>query len=66
MGEFARNAGIPIVGDIPRSDEIIECEEEGMTVVQGLPDSVISGKFFELADFLLKEHEKERKEEQVQ
>ena len=66
VGEFARNAGIPIVGDIPRSDEIIECEEEGMTVVQGLPDSEISGKFFELADFLLKEHEKERKEEQVQ
>lgn len=66
VGEFARNAGIPIVGDIPKSDEIIECEEEGMTVVQGLPDSEISGKFFELADFLLKEHEKERKEEQVQ
>ena len=66
VGEFARNAGIPIVGDIPRSDEIIECEEEGMTVVQGLPDSEISGKFFELADFLLKEHEKERKGQQVQ
>ena len=66
VGDFARNAGIPIVGDIPRSDEIIECEEEGMTVVQGLPDSEISGKFFELADFLLKEHEKERKGQQVQ
>ena len=35
-------------------------------MVQGLPDSEISGKFFELADFLLKEHEKEQKDAQVQ
>lgn len=57
---FSQESGIPIVGEIPRSDEIINCEEDGMTVIQGNPESDISRKFFELADFLLAEHEKKQ------
>ncbi len=53
---FAEESGIPIVGDIPRSDEIIEYEEMGMTVVEGDPKSGISRRFFDLAEFLLREH----------
>lgn len=53
---FSEESGIPIVGDIPRSDEIIEYEEMGMTVVEGNPNSGISRRFFDLAEFLLREH----------
>lgn len=62
VSAFADAAGIPIVGDIPRSDEILEREEEGMTVVQANPNSEISQRFFRLAEFLLQK--KEADEEQ--
>jgi nitrogenase iron protein NifH len=53
---FAGEAGIPIIGEIPRSQEIIDNEDRGMTVIEGDPDSEISARFFELADMLLSEH----------
>lgn len=53
---FADEAGIPIIGEIPRSQDIIDNEDKGMTVIEGDPDSEISAKFFELADMLLAEH----------
>lgn len=50
---FSEKSNIPIVGEIPRSDEIIRCEDKGMTVIEGNSQSDISKKFFELAKLLL-------------
>ena len=45
---FSEKSGIPIVGEIPRSDEIIRYEDQGMTVIEGDKDSAISKRFFDL------------------
>ena len=52
---FAEEKKIPIVGEIPRSDEIIRWEDQGKTVIEGNPESEISKRFFELAEKLLQE-----------
>lgn len=49
---FARQAGLPVVGEIPRSDEIIRCEDMGMTAIEGAPDAPVSHQFFQLARML--------------
>lgn len=59
VSAFAERIGVPIVGEIPRSDEIIHYEEQGQTVVQGAPDSEISGHFRKLAECLLESEDKE-------
>ena len=46
---FAEKSNIPIVGEIPRSDEIIRWEDQGKTVIEGDENSEISEKFFALA-----------------
>ena len=56
---FAEKIGVPIVGEVPRSDEIIHWEEQGKTVIEGDPDSEISKCFFDLAELLWKEEENE-------
>ncbi len=53
--EFAAQAGLDIVGEIPRSDEITRCEDEGKTVIEGKPDSAVAASFFQLAEKLLQE-----------
>ena len=55
VNAFAKEAGIPVIGEIPRSREIIDFEDRGMTVIEGDPDSEISARFFGLADMLDKE-----------
>ena len=50
---FAEKSNIPIVGEIPRSDEIIRWEDQGKTVIEGDGSSEISEKFFALARKLL-------------
>ena len=52
---FAEKAGLNIVGEIPRSDEIIRYEDMGKTVIEGDPDLPISRRFFDLAEQLWKE-----------
>ena len=52
---FAEEKQIPIVGEIPRSDEIIRWEDQGKTVIEGDADSEISKRFFELAEKLLED-----------
>lgn len=47
--EFAAKTKLPIVGDIPRSDDINRFEEEGKTVIEGNPDLPISQTFLQLA-----------------
>ena len=54
---FSEKSGIAIVGEIPRSDEIIRYEDQGMTVIEGDKDSAISKRFFDLAELLLKSEE---------
>ena len=54
---FSEKIGVPIVGEVPRSDEIIHWEEQGKTVIEGNPDSEISKCFLDLATLLWKEEE---------
>ena len=50
---FAERVGVPIVGEIPRSDDIIRFEDQGKTVIEGDPTLPISQRFFDLAGKLL-------------
>ena len=50
---FAKRAGLPVVADIPRSDDIIKFENMGRTVVEGDAKLPVSKKFFELAKFIM-------------
>ena len=54
---FSEKIDVPIVGEVPRSDEIIRWEDQGKTVIEGNPDSEISKCFSDLAELLLKEEE---------
>lgn len=55
--EFAGQIGVPIIGEIPRSDVITACEDRGMTVVEGAPESDVAGAFLALANRLLEAEE---------
>ena len=55
---FAKEHGFDIVGEIPRSDEIIRYEDQGKTVIEGNPESDISKCFYDLAEILWKDEEK--------
>ena len=52
---FAEKAGLAIVGDIPRSDDINRYEELGQTVIEGNPELPISRTFLDLARTLLED-----------
>ena len=62
--EFADSVGLPIVGEVPRSDEITRCEDRGMTVVEGEPESPAAQSFLNLAKELL-ENAQDTAEEDV-
>ncbi len=51
--EFARERGLSVVGEIPRSQDINDCEEQGQTVIEGRPDCQVSRAFMKLASDLL-------------
>lgn len=53
VGEFAKEHNVDIIAVIPRSDDITLCEDKGMTVVEGAPDSEAAGRFIDLAKVLL-------------
>ncbi|MCR5485483.1 MAG: AAA family ATPase [Clostridiales bacterium] len=55
VSAFAAEKNIPIIGEIPRSDDIIRFEDEGKTVVEGDMSLPVSQIFIELAKKLLKE-----------
>ena len=46
---FAQSINVPIIGDIPRSQTITDCEDEGMTTVEGAPESEIAQVYMNLA-----------------
>ena len=52
---FADANGLPIVADIPRSNDIIRYEDMGRTVVEGDPELDVSKRFLALAQLLLDE-----------
>lgn len=54
---FADSVGLPIVGEIVRSDDITWCEDRGQTVVEGRPDSEAGQAFLALAKQLLEDEE---------
>ena len=51
--EFADRNGLEIVAEIPRSDDIIRYEDQGMTVIQGDISLDVSQRFLALAQRLL-------------
>ena len=50
---FAKERNLEIVGEIPRSDDIIRFEEEGKTVIEGDINLEVSQTFMDLARRLL-------------
>ena len=55
---FAREAKLAILTEVPRSDDISRCEDRGMTVVEGAPDSACARIFQDLArDLWALQHE---------
>ena len=52
---FADANDLPIVADIPRSDDINRFEDAGKTVVEGDPELDVSRRFLALAELLLNE-----------
>ena len=55
VSAFADEAGVRIVGEIPRSDEITRFEDLGQTVIEGAPDCEAAVRFTALARKLLAE-----------
>ena len=51
--EIAKENGLEIIADIPRSNDIIKFEDKGMTVIEGDPDLEISRTYLALAEKLL-------------
>ena len=49
---FADEHGLPIVAQIPRSDDITRCEDRGMTVIEGDQTLAVSQCFLDLAERL--------------
>ena len=50
---FAGENSLEIVADIPRSQDILRCEDEGMTVVEADPTLDVSRRYIQLAKDLL-------------
>ena len=58
---FAEKTGLPIVADIPRTNDIIHYEDMGKTVIEGDPTLEVSKRFLDLARLLIEEDEKDSK-----
>ena len=58
---FAEKAGLPIVADIPRTNDIIHYEDMGKTVIEGNPTLEVSKRFLDLARLLIEEDEQNQK-----
>lgn len=57
--EFADRNNLPIVADIPRSQDITDFEDRGMTVVEGDPGLPVSLCYRQLAERLLAEEQEQ-------
>ncbi len=63
--EFAESRNLPVIADIPRSDEINRFEDRGMTVIEGNPGLPVSRCFFSLAEELLNEDRRQTEDMQI-
>ncbi|MDY3868596.1 MAG: nitrogenase iron protein NifH [Pyramidobacter sp.] len=54
VGAFAAQAGIPVLGDIPRSQAIIDYEDKNQTVIEGDLSLPVSQNFLNIARSLMK------------
>lgn len=59
VSAFARENGLEIVADIPRSNDIIHYEDRGKTVIEGDPELEVSKAFLALADLLIAEEKED-------
>lgn len=53
---FADERQLKIIGEVPRSQDINDCEDDGMTVVEGKPDSETAKLFVDLAKKIWEEN----------
>lgn len=53
VNDFAKAVGVSVIADIPRSAEITECEERGVTVIEGAKNSEAASRFMKLARSLV-------------
>ena len=60
---FAEANKLPVVADIPRSNDIIRFEDMGKTVIEGDPELPVSKAFLALADLLAREEFPEKSKE---
>lgn len=61
--EFADSAGLEIVADVPRSEDIIKYEDMGKTTVEGDPECPAAKEFIRLAGKLIAEDQEENENE---
>lgn len=54
---FAQSIQVPVAGRIPRSPEILQYEEQGMTVVEGDPNLPVSREYIRIAHAVMEEGE---------
>lgn len=54
---FAEERGLRIIGEIPRSQDINDYEDQGMTVIEGNPELPVSKCFIDIAKKLIEEDE---------
>ena len=52
---FADGIGVPVIGRLPRSQEIMDYEDKGMTVVEGDPELPVSQEFLHIAEEILRD-----------
>ncbi len=57
VSAFAERTGLPIIADIPRTNDIIHYEDMGKTVIEGDPTLEVSRRFLDLARLLIEEDE---------
>ncbi len=57
VSDLAQEIGTPIVGEIPRSSAVQECEELGKSVIEGNPTSDAAIAYEALADAVIKRSE---------
>lgn len=53
--ELAEDIGSKIVGELSRSDTVLDAEELGMTVIEAFPDSVMANEYRRLSENILNE-----------
>lgn len=62
VSELAEKAGVPIIGVIPRSQDITDYEDQGKTVIEGDPELDISKKYMDMARKLVASNSSEKME----